>query len=58
MNVSIQVISPGKSPKKLPKKSDTEIDIASNVFYPPGMSLQPGQFIIRIYSGEDIPQSV
>lgn len=57
VNVSMQIIPPGASYKKLAKKSDTEIDIASNVFYPPGITLQPGQFIVRLYTGEDLPQS-
>ena len=57
MNVSMQIIPPGASYKKLSKKSDTEIDVASNVFYPPGITLQPGQFTVRLYTGEDLPQS-
>ena len=38
VNVSIQVISPGDTIKAPPKKDDTEIDIASNVFFPPGQT--------------------
>ncbi|XP_063694280.1 myoferlin-like isoform X6 [Bolinopsis microptera] len=56
VNVSIQIIPPGASYKKLSKKSDTEIDVASNVFYPPGITLQPGQFTVKLYTGEDLPQ--
>jgi hypothetical protein len=57
LNMSMQIISAGEMHKKLPKRSDTEIDVASNVFYPPGISLQPGHFVIKLYTGEDMPQS-
>lgn len=57
LNMSIQILPPGEMFKKLPKKSDTEIDVCTNVFYPPGITLQPGQFIIKLYTGEDLPQS-
>eukprot|EP00116_Pleurobrachia_bachei_P007779 sb/3468041/ len=57
LNMSMQIISAGEMHKKLPKRSDTDIDVASNVFYPPGISLQPGHFVIKLYTGEDMPQS-
>ena len=34
-----------------------DVDVSSNVFFPPGISLQPGQFIVKLYTGEDFPQS-
>ena len=34
-----------------------EIDVSSNVFFPPGISLQPGQFVVKLFTGEDFPQS-
>ena len=57
MNVSIQVIPPGDSAKDLPKLRDEEIDRSDNVFFPPGIVLQPGQFTVKLLTGEDIPQS-
>lgn len=57
VNVSIQIIPPGESAKELPKLRDEEIDRSDNVFFPPGIVLQPGQFTVKLFSGEDIPQS-
>ena len=57
VNISIQIIPPGESAKDLPRLRDEEIDISSNVFYPPGLTLQPGQFLVKVFNGEDMPQS-
>jgi hypothetical protein len=57
VNVSIQIIPPGEAAKDLPKLRDEEIDRSDNVFFPPGIVLQPGQFTVKLLNGEDIPQS-
>ena len=57
INVSIQIIPPGESAKDAPRKRDDEIDRSDNVFFPPGISLQPGRFIVKLFNGEDMPQS-
>ena len=55
--MSIQIIPPGEQAKDLPKLRDEQIDRSDNVFFPPGMVLQPGHFSVKLLNGEDIPQS-